>query len=121
VGMEFLGVYCTSKFAVVGMTESLARELRSTRIGVSLLCPMLVDTPINKNSVRMRPDHLGDRVVTEPDMGLVGGVVRPEEVADRVLAAIADRDLYILTHPEQAMILAKRAARLAEAAEKALA
>lgn len=121
IGMEYLGVYCTSKFAVVGMTESLARELRSTNIGVSLLCPMVVDTPINQNSVRMRPDHLSnDAEGIEPDMGLVGGVVGAEEVADRVIAAMADNDLYILTHPEQALILEKRARRLAEAAAKVL-
>lgn len=122
IGMEYLGVYCTSKFAVVGMTESLARELRSAAIGVSLLCPMVVDTPINQNSVRMRPNHLAnDDTVQEPDMSLTGGVVDPAEVADRALAAIANGDLYILTHPEQAAILAKRAQRLARAAEKALA
>ncbi len=122
IGMEYLGVYCMSKFAVVGMTESLARELRSTSIGVSLLCPMVVDTPINENSVRMRPDHLSNpQDVSEPDMSLVGGVVGAEEVADRVLAAMAERDLYILTHPEQAPILEKRAQRLAEAAAKVLA
>ena len=32
-------VYNTSKFAVVGLTESLARDLRNTKIGVSMLCP----------------------------------------------------------------------------------
>jgi len=122
IGMEYLGVYCTSKFAVVGMTESLARELRSARIGVSLLCPMVVNTPINENSVRMRPDHLANSAaVQEPDMSLTGGVVDASEVAERVLAAMGDRDLYVLTHPEQAAILAKRAQRLAYAAEKALA
>lgn len=122
IGMEYLGAYCASKFAVVGMTESLARELKAAHIGVSLLCPMVVDTPINENSVRMRPDHLSDGDTGEdPGVTLTGGVVQPTEVAERVLAGMRDRDLYILTHPEQAGILAKRARRLAEAAEKALA
>lgn len=122
VGMEYLGVYCTSKFAVVGLSESLARELRHANIGVSILCPMVVETPINENSVRMRPAHLRDADdPSTPDIGLVGGVVNAHEVAERVVAAIGEGELYILTHPEQAGILAKRAARLAAAAEKAFA
>jgi NAD(P)-dependent dehydrogenase (short-subunit alcohol dehydrogenase family) len=55
VGMQWLGVYCASKFAVVGLSESLHRELEPHGIGVSVLCPMIVQTRINENSVRMRP------------------------------------------------------------------
>jgi NAD(P)-dependent dehydrogenase (short-subunit alcohol dehydrogenase family) len=50
-GMSWLGVYCASKFAVVGLTESLQRELRPHDIGVSVLCPMIVETRINENSL----------------------------------------------------------------------
>ena len=55
VGMQWLGVYCAAKFAVVGLTESLHRELKPQGIGVSVLCPMIVQTDINRNSVRNRP------------------------------------------------------------------
>src|SRR5262249_14436644 len=43
VGMQWLGVYCASKFAVVGLTEALNRELAPHQIGVSVLCPMIVE------------------------------------------------------------------------------
>src|SRR5262249_1390978 len=56
VGMQWLGVYCAAKFAVVGLTESLHRELTPQGIGVSVLCPMIVQTDINRNSVRNRPE-----------------------------------------------------------------
>ena len=46
------GVYNTSKFAVVGLTESLARDLRNTKIGVSMLCPGQVETGIFTNTHR---------------------------------------------------------------------
>ncbi|MGH7803662.1 MAG: SDR family NAD(P)-dependent oxidoreductase, partial [Candidatus Binatia bacterium] len=46
-GMPGLGVYCASKFAVVGLSESLQRELKPAGIGVSVLCPMIVRTNID--------------------------------------------------------------------------
>ena len=38
--------YCTSKFAVVGMTESLRAELEPHGIGASAICPGLIATDI---------------------------------------------------------------------------
>ena len=117
-GMSWLGVYCASKFAVVGLTESLQRELRPHEIGVSVLCPMIVQTNINENSLRMRPEDLRNPDgVNLPQTGgaappMVGGTVLPEELARRVVRAIERKDLYILTHPEQREILKRRAQRI---------
>lgn len=119
-GMEWLGVYCASKFAVVGLTESLQRELRPHDIGVSVLCPMIVATDITRNSVRNRPDGLrnpGDPTDLPPaddDVAgaMVGSTITVDEVVRRVLRAIERRDLYVLTHPEQRDILRRRAERL---------
>ena len=113
VGMEWLGVYCASKFAVVGLTEALHRELRPQGIGVSVLCPMLVQTSINENSVRNRPAELrnpGEPVVPPPG-ALVGSTIAPEEVARRVVRGVERNDLYIFTHREQREILRRRTAR----------
>ncbi|MEZ5145178.1 MAG: SDR family NAD(P)-dependent oxidoreductase [Acidimicrobiales bacterium] len=41
-----LGSYHASKYGVVGLSESLAMELDGTGVGVSCLCPELVDTKI---------------------------------------------------------------------------
>ena len=38
------GIYTTSKFAVRGLTESLRYTLAPTALGVSLMCPGLIDT-----------------------------------------------------------------------------
>ena len=113
VGMRWLGVYCASKFAVVGLSEALHRELAERGIGVSVLCPMIVQTNINENSVRNRPATLsnpGPDIVPSAD-AMAGGVIAPEEVAQRVVRAIERKDLYVLTHPEQREILRRRAAR----------
>jgi NAD(P)-dependent dehydrogenase (short-subunit alcohol dehydrogenase family) len=119
VGMSWLGVYCAAKFAVVGLTESLRRELEAHEIGVSVLCPMIVATDITANSMRMRGLEV-PKAVAEPDQppagALRGGVIGAEEVARRVVRGIERNDLYILTHPEQRELLRRRAARLDEAA-----
>jgi len=116
VGMQWLGIYCASKFAVVGLSEGLQRELAPHRIGVSVLCPMIVDTNINENSVKKRPAALrnpGEAVVPVPAAGaMVGSVIPAPEVARRVVRAVERNDFYILTHPEQREILKRRAARL---------
>jgi NAD(P)-dependent dehydrogenase (short-subunit alcohol dehydrogenase family) len=114
VGMRWLGIYCASKFAVVGLTESLARELPPHKIGVSVLCPMIVDTGINENTVRMRPDDLrnAEELPPLPPANMAGGVIKAEEVARRVVRAVDRGDFYILTHPEQREFLRRRAAKI---------
>ncbi|MBI3767265.1 MAG: SDR family NAD(P)-dependent oxidoreductase [Deltaproteobacteria bacterium] len=110
VGMQWLGVYCASKFAVVGLTEALHREVSRQGIGVSVLCPMIVATNINENSVTRRPAELrnpGEPVIPSA-AGMVGSTITPEEVARRVVRAIERKDLYVLTHPDQREILKRR-------------
>jgi short-subunit dehydrogenase len=102
-------VYCASKFAVVGVSESLRRELAPHGIGVSVLCPMIVATGIDANSARAR----GIQAVAAPPSGSMrGGVIQPDEVARRVVRAIERNELYVLTHPEQREFLRRRAERL---------
>ena len=118
VGMRWLGVYCASKFAVVGLTESLFVELRDHGIGASVLCPMMVATNINDNSLRMRPQALRNPAGSDiPQTGgdappLVGSTIDPRQLALRVARAVERKELYILTHPEQREILKRRAGRL---------
>ncbi|HYC24135.1 MAG TPA: SDR family NAD(P)-dependent oxidoreductase [Candidatus Bathyarchaeia archaeon] len=117
VGMQWLGIYCASKFAVVGLSESLHRELLPHGIGVSVLCPMIVETDITANTYRLKPAELRNEGETAPPPSppagaMKGGVIAPEEVARRVVRGIERKDLYILTHPEQREFLRRRAARL---------
>jgi NAD(P)-dependent dehydrogenase (short-subunit alcohol dehydrogenase family) len=114
VGMRWLGIYSASKFAVVGLTEAMFRELGPLGIGVSVLCPMIVDTQINENSARMRPADLrnAEEMPVPPSAAMAGGTIAAEEVGRRVVRAIDRGDLYILTHPEQRTILRRRAGKL---------
>jgi NAD(P)-dependent dehydrogenase (short-subunit alcohol dehydrogenase family) len=120
VGMQWLGIYCATKFAVVGLSESLRRELEPYGITVSVLCPMMVDTRIDENSARVLGlPAPGAADAAAAGVQLQGSTISPDEVARRVVRGIETRALYILTHPEQREILRRRAARQDAAFEDA--
>ena len=45
-GSAFNSAYCASKFALVGLTQSLAAELGASAIRVNAICPGNVFTPM---------------------------------------------------------------------------
>lgn len=103
-----LGVYNTSKFAVVGLSEALRTDLEPHGIGVSVLCPGMVRTRILE-SERTRPDRFDvndDDAVSAAEahsevmnMAMNTGI-DASEVADLVVAGIKTNQLYLFPHPE---------------------
>jgi NAD(P)-dependent dehydrogenase (short-subunit alcohol dehydrogenase family) len=101
------GVYCTSKFAVVGLSEGLRSDLAEHGIGVSVYCPGPVKSNIGEAGAK-RPAELGDTGYARPqDAGPPKGAIfdnnswmDPEEAGRRILAGVKDDQLYILSHPE---------------------
>jgi 3-oxoacyl-[acyl-carrier protein] reductase len=90
VGSANRAVYCASKFAVVGFTESLAEEVRQYGIRASLICPGSTDTRFSpketsgKSRERMlRPDdvaHAVRMIVTqEPNSFISEIIMRPTQ------------------------------------------
>ena len=112
VATRGLGVYNTSKYAVVGLSETLAKDLRPYRIGVSVLCPMGVATQI-RASERNRPRELANDApsVSEP-VEPMGRTLAPAAVAEMVLGAIRANRLYVITHEEGLEALRRRHERL---------
>jgi NADP-dependent 3-hydroxy acid dehydrogenase YdfG len=120
-----LGVYNTTKFAVVGLSETMRADLAPHHIGVSVLCPGVVTTNIF-NSGRNRPKDLqGETDTAAPVMRadvsdaeratrmqeIMSNALDPAVVGDMVLAAILADDAYIFTHPNlQPMVAARGAA-----------
>ena len=99
-----LGPYCVAKFGVVALAESLSRELKGQDIGVSVLCPMIVDTPIMATpnapaaptTVPHQPgrrSRAGWRARQPTDDN-----VRPDDVARLTADAVLANRLYILPH-----------------------
>src|SRR6185295_18443874 len=50
VTMPDLAAYGTTKFAVVGLTEALREEVRPLGIGVTTICPGIINTGITHTS-----------------------------------------------------------------------
>jgi NAD(P)-dependent dehydrogenase (short-subunit alcohol dehydrogenase family) len=80
-----LAAYSATKFAVRGLSEALRTELRPAGIGVSAICPGLINTPITRNS-RLRGNAVGqrERVVKLYERRNYG----PDRVAGRILHAV---------------------------------
>jgi len=115
IASQGLGVYNTSKYAVVGLSETLAKDLRPYGIGVSVLCPMGVATQI-RGSERNRPLHLRNDTAAKPEpVELIGRTLPPEAVAEMVIAAIRENALYVITHDEGLAPLRRRFERLERA------
>ncbi|MBO0862326.1 MAG: SDR family NAD(P)-dependent oxidoreductase [Chloracidobacterium sp.] len=98
------GLYITTKFAVVGLSEALRSELAADNIGVSVLCPGPVQTNIAESNLT-RPAHLSNTGYAETDKMRVTHSVSsvymdPMKVGERVLEGILRDELYIFTHPE---------------------
>jgi short-subunit dehydrogenase len=106
-----IGAYVTSKFAVMGMMESLRAEMAGQNIGVSVFCPGLVKSEI-VNAERNRPaTHAKVAAQAGPPPGmmdLMAVAMDPMDAAEKVLAGIRRNDLYILTHAEFKPAVAQR-------------
>ena len=90
--------YCTSKFGVVGMSESLDAELKPRGIRVMALCPGVIDTAIVRGTV-MRGAMAAEK---EKIVGFYANRgTSPEVVAQAALGAIARPRLIIPTPRSQ--------------------
>lgn len=87
--------YITGKFAVAGFTEALALYARPLGVGVSLVCPGLVDTNLGETA---RFVGIDDPSVWVKEIQLPPAVA-PEEVATRVVDAVAE-DRFLVTTAE---------------------
>lgn len=111
IASKGMGVYNTTKYAVVGLSETLQRDLREYGIGVSVVCPLGVSTNI-RDSERNRPPELREETVASSPVELVGEYLAPGAVSAMVLKAIELDELYVITHPEAGPYIQKRFERI---------
>jgi NAD(P)-dependent dehydrogenase (short-subunit alcohol dehydrogenase family) len=119
--------YGASKFAVVGMSEGLAAQLGPLGIGVSVLCPSFVRTRIGESG-RNRPQRYGPTPSLDPNSPAAAIVAEiasrlqagldPAAVAERVLDAIRNDELYVFTHPNMRGQVDERFAAIQAAMDK---
>jgi NAD(P)-dependent dehydrogenase (short-subunit alcohol dehydrogenase family) len=101
----FMSVYDVTKHGVVALSESMYKELTlsGALIGVSVVCPGLIDTNIMRSS-RNRPESLADEGKAGPMAQAFGqslsdrlaGGYPPSEVANQVVAGIREGRFYIV-------------------------
>lgn len=95
VGAPLLAHYSASKFAVLGWTQALARELAPKGIRVNAVCPGFVKTGMQMREIEwesrlrgMTPEQVvADYVAQTP----LGRLEQPEDVADVVIFLCSDR------------------------------
>ena len=110
------GCYCTSKYAVVGLMESLRAEFVNTNIGASVFLPGLVTSNVWDSSrnrsvssantgANVDPQMLAaeKNVINDPKLALSA-----LEAGQLMLRGMRRNDLYILTHPEFAQVMRAR-------------
>ena len=89
LAFPFQGMYCASKHAVQGFTDTLRMELLQAGIpiGVTLIKPTSIDTPL--------PQRARNYMDREPS--LPPPIYRPEEVAEAILHAAVHprREIYV--------------------------
>jgi len=101
-----LATYCTTKYAIVGLSETMALDLEmaGSNVGVSIICPGPVSTDLG-SSTRNRPAELAGGltdVLLEDSVQFEGQQINwlsPEATADLVIAGIKENRRYIITHP----------------------
>lgn len=94
---KYSGLYTATKHAVLGLSDVLAQELPD-HIGVSVLCPGLVNTTLWRSKQRRQNQFGGAEEVPDTDGALMALGIPAEEVATRVVKAIESEEFYILTH-----------------------
>lgn len=108
VAVEALSAYCTTKFAVLGLSEALRDELAPHGIHVVTVCPGIINTPITTSSRLVGPeatDEARRRMVDVYRRRNYG----PERVAENILRAIQRRRAVAPISPEAwAMYYLKR-------------
>jgi NAD(P)-dependent dehydrogenase (short-subunit alcohol dehydrogenase family) len=82
IGWAYASAYCASKFAVVGMSEALAEEVRPLGIRVQVLLPDVVDTPM------LRATHLG-----------AFGAMPPERLGEFIVRLVTGERDSMLSRP----------------------
>jgi NAD(P)-dependent dehydrogenase (short-subunit alcohol dehydrogenase family) len=87
VSSQMLAAYSTTKYGVLGLSESLRLELAPHRIGVTAICPGIIDTGITRSArLRGQADQPGARERTVELYRRRG--YGPERVARNILRAV---------------------------------
>jgi NAD(P)-dependent dehydrogenase (short-subunit alcohol dehydrogenase family) len=94
LGIKDRLAYCTTKFAVVGLTKSMALDHADAGVRVNCICPARVETPWVAARIKEYPDPekaYREMAATQS----VGRMGRPEEIAAAALYLASDEAAFV--------------------------
>jgi short-subunit dehydrogenase len=83
-------------------------EVADKGVGVSVLCPGLVNTNLITQSFAVRPDELDSGIDHQQPAPDVANGISPLVVGEQVMDAVRDGSFYVITHDEYRDIIAMR-------------
>jgi NAD(P)-dependent dehydrogenase (short-subunit alcohol dehydrogenase family) len=115
------GPYTATKYAIVGLSEQLARELADTNIGISVFCPNNIRSNMPNNG-RNRPARFGGPIDAKGDVRAAEHIATmqernragmdPREAGLRVKTGIENAQLFIFSHATERTVLEERFQRI---------
>ncbi len=91
VGNGFgMTAYAASKFAIIGLTKSVALEYAKQNIRVNAICPAFVETPMIDTICRENPKLKRRFEACQP----IGRMAKPEEIANAVVYLFSDESSF---------------------------
>jgi 2-keto-3-deoxy-L-fuconate dehydrogenase len=94
IGIPDRLAYCTTKFAVVGLTKSMALDHAAAGVRINCICPARVETPFVAARLREYPDPERARREMSATQA-VGRMGRPEEIAAAALYLASDEAVFV--------------------------
>ena len=99
IGAPLLAHYAASKFAVIGFTQSLAKEVAASGIRVNAICPGFVRTSMQDREIAwegklrgMAPEAVRDEYVS---LTPLGRLEEPEDVAEVAVFLAGDQSRFL--------------------------
>jgi NAD(P)-dependent dehydrogenase (short-subunit alcohol dehydrogenase family) len=93
IGLPFVAPYCATKFAVMGLSESLATELTRHGIHVSVICPGGTRTGVLANARLELPERFSSWLQN----AMARWAPDPDTVARQVVAAVRAERSFVMT------------------------
>jgi NADP-dependent 3-hydroxy acid dehydrogenase YdfG len=112
-----VGLYATTKFAVVGLSESLRTDMIGRNVGVSVYCPGTVKSNIGEGD-KMRQAQFKDTGYgpgephKEGETSFMDVAMEAVDAGRHVLRGIKNNQLFIISHPEYRDVLRARHAKI---------
>jgi len=94
-----MSAYAASKHAVMGLSDVLALELADTEVGVTIVCPGIIDTPITASSSSVSPSVPAEQLARLRNYYRANGA-SPDVVAEAIVDGVQRGRPLVLVGPK---------------------